>query len=185
MGYKDEIIKLRESGNTYNEINKILGCSLSTISFHCRKNGLSDYNTYRKPTDSDIKLMQEVYDKCGSSIKTAKELGWSKFTILKYITIKKLNKYEVYNNSKKSVSDWRKRTKIKLVEYKGGKCEVCGYDKMVSVLQFHHNNPLEKDFTISGKSWSYEKLRLEVDKCILLCANCHLEIHENIRNEKR
>jgi hypothetical protein len=76
-----------------------------------------------------------------------------------------------------AVINWRKRTKIKLVEYKGGKCERCGYDKYPEVLEFHHKDPNEKDFSISGKSWSFERLKKEVDKCILLCANCHRETH--------
>jgi hypothetical protein len=50
----------------------------------------------------------------------------------------------------------------------------------MNVLQFHHLDPTKKDFTIGGKSWSYERLKQEVDKCILVCANCHIEIHEEI-----
>ena len=76
---------------------------------------------------------------------------------------------------------WRKRKKIELVKYKGGKCERCGYDKTYEALQFHHINPSEKDFTISGKSYSLERLKKEVDKCIMVCANCHIEIHEELR----
>jgi hypothetical protein len=47
-------------------------------------------------------------------------------------------------------------------------------------LSFHHKNPNEKDFSISGKSLSFEKLRGEVDKCMLVCSNCHSEIHDGI-----
>ena len=68
-----------------------------------------------------------------------------------------------------------------LVNYKGGKCERCGYDKCVQALQFHHLNPDEKDFAISGKSYSFERLKKEVDKCIMVCANCHIEIHEELK----
>lgn len=71
--------------------------------------------------------------------------------------------------------------KHKLVVYKGGKCERCGYNKCEAALQFHHLNPEEKDFTIShinpGQEFNLEKLYKEVDKCILLCANCHAEEH--------
>ena len=51
----------------------------------------------------------------------------------------------------------------------GGKCFVCGYDKCVGALQFHHKNPNEKDFTISGKTLSFDRLKNEVDKCMLVC----------------
>jgi hypothetical protein len=78
--------------------------------------------------------------------------------------------------------NWRNRAKEKLVLYKGGKCEKCGYDNLnyLRVFEFHHIDSSEKDFTISGKTWSFERLRLEVDKCILLCSNCHKEIHEDL-----
>ena len=51
----------------------------------------------------------------------------------------------------------------------------------MSVLQFHHLNTEEKDFTISAKSYSFERLKKEVDKCVMLCSNCHIEVHEEIR----
>jgi hypothetical protein len=69
------------------------------------------------------------------------------------------------------------------VEYKDGSCEVCGYEKSIGALAFHHRDPKEKDFTISAKSYAYERLKKEVDKCILVCSNCHIEIHEEIKNK--
>jgi hypothetical protein len=55
----------------------------------------------------------------------------------------------------------------------------CGYDRCLEALEFHHIASGEKDFGISarGHSRSWEKTRQELDKCILLCANCHREIH--------
>ena len=76
----------------------------------------------------------------------------------------------------------KRRYKIKeiLVEYKGGKCEICGYNKCISALEFHHLDPNEKDFGIGQKGYtrSIEKNKEEANKCILVCANCHREIHE-------
>ncbi len=78
----------------------------------------------------------------------------------------------------------RKRLKERLVEYKGGKCEICGYNRCISALEFHHLDPSQKDFAIcSGDVKSYETMRKEVDKCILVCANCHREIHEKEHKE--
>lgn len=77
----------------------------------------------------------------------------------------------------------RRRDKIKLqaVEYKGGKCEKCGYNKCVGALEFHHLDTNEKDFGISARGYtrSWEKVKAELDKCILVCANCHREIHND------
>ena len=85
-----------------------------------------------------------------------------------------------------AVMNWRNRTKLKLIEYKGGGCSRCGYNKPIpSVYDFHHKNPKEKDFTISGKSWSYERLQIEADKCDLYCKNCHAEIHDGLVQESR
>tara|TARA_Y100000296_G_C4995576_1_gene167572 strand:+ start:40 stop:399 length:360 start_codon:yes stop_codon:yes gene_type:complete len=76
----------------------------------------------------------------------------------------------------------RRRRKQKAVDYKGGKCKICGYNKCNSSLQFHHIEPGHKDFGFSAKGWTraWEKQKIELDKCILLCANCHGEVHAGI-----
>jgi hypothetical protein len=68
--------------------------------------------------------------------------------------------------------------KAQLVVEAGGRCAVCGYDRHVGALQFHHLEPSEKSFTIShgGIARALEKARVEASKCILLCANCHAEV---------
>ena len=78
---------------------------------------------------------------------------------------------------KKNVGTWRKKTKELLVEYKGGKCEFCGYDKCIEALEFHHIDETTKEFAISGSTKSLEKQKKEADKCYMLCANCHRELH--------
>ncbi|MBR8838656.1 MAG: HNH endonuclease [Stigonema ocellatum SAG 48.90 = DSM 106950] len=72
--------------------------------------------------------------------------------------------------------------KEKCVAYKGGKCSRCGYNRCIDALEFHHINPTEKDLPLSaGKGYSFEKAKAELDKCILVCANCHREIHSEMR----
>lgn len=65
------------------------------------------------------------------------------------------------------------------LEYKGNKCEICGYNKCEEALEFHHLNPNEKDFCISDRDikLNWLKIKEELDKCQLVCANCHREIH--------
>lgn len=75
-----------------------------------------------------------------------------------------------------------------LVEYKGGACSVCGYSKNIAVLSFHHinneNNQKEYDISIRmGNRCSLETLKKEADKCILVCENCHREIHQKELDE--
>lgn len=72
----------------------------------------------------------------------------------------------------------RKKVKAALIAHLGGKCERCSYDRCLEALEFHHKEPGEKDFTIAHKlHWSLERLKKEVEKCHLLCANCHREVH--------
>jgi hypothetical protein len=75
--------------------------------------------------------------------------------------------------------------KKKCAEYKGSKCVCCGYDKYIGSLDFHHLDPNKKDFTISHfRNTSFTKnevkIKKELDKCILVCRNCHGEIHAGI-----
>ena len=74
--------------------------------------------------------------------------------------------------------------KLKTVEYKGGCCSICGYDKCADALAFHHCDPKMKEFRIGGSRKSWNNIRREADKCILLCANCHVELHDEIRKNK-
>ena len=79
----------------------------------------------------------------------------------------------------KAVQRRREKVRLMTVSYKGGRCQVCGYDRCIEALEFHHLDPTQKDFGISHKGYtrSWEKVKEEVDKCILLCANCHREVH--------
>lgn len=80
----------------------------------------------------------------------------------------------------------RRKTKEKAVAKLGGKCVRCSYDKSLRALEFHHIDPEQKDIQISmSKNNAWEKIEKELEKCILVCSNCHAEIHEEIEKEKR
>lgn len=68
----------------------------------------------------------------------------------------------------------------KLKEAKGGKCIKCGYNKCLKALEFHHLDPSKKDFTISNDHFKLLDAVNESKKCILLCSNCHKELHDNM-----
>lgn len=82
-------------------------------------------------------------------------------------------------SNSKNVSEHRRRTKERVVYYLGGKCILCGYNKCNRSLHAHHVEPANKKFSIArkGTTRSWKKLRKELDKCVLVCANCHGEIH--------
>lgn len=122
---KEEILKLRKQGKTYNEIIKITGAAKSTVSYHC-----------------------------GPSQKE-----------------KSTNRTRALKN----------KNKQKAVNYKGGQCTKCGYNKCIAALEFHHVNPNEKKFSISKRrGFTFENIKSELDKCIILCSNCHKELHFNL-----
>lgn len=77
----------------------------------------------------------------------------------------------------------RKNIKKWSLEYKGSKCQCCGYDKCSAALEFHHLDPTKKDFNISDRDikLNWNEIKNELDKCIIVCSNCHKEIHNGIR----
>jgi hypothetical protein len=73
----------------------------------------------------------------------------------------------------------RDKKKRACVEYLGGKCSLCGYDRCLRALDFHHLDPTTKKFGISGTSkMSFDVLKSELDKCVLLCNRCHAEVED-------
>lgn len=93
---------------------------------------------------------------------------------------------ECYNaahrNRYKIRKAWKKELMIEL--FKELKCSVCGYDKYFAALDLHHEDPSVKENEISDmKYYSKDKLREEIKKCIILCANCHREFHAKERGE--
>lgn len=84
-------------------------------------------------------------------------------------------------NGKKDGTNKRIDRKKKAVEYKGGACQLCGYSRCLRALSFHHRDPAEKDMKIGASfNRSWEACRIELDKCVLVCANCHMEIHAGL-----
>lgn len=180
----DEVISLKKDLKTYDEIREITKLPKNIISKICRKYELTKNRKFTSITKETIENMNRLYLELGSIKKVADEIGINRGTISKYLKYNDLNKRSNLSRKEqlsKNVVEWRKRTKLKLVEYKGGECEKCGYRKCIDALEFHHKDPNEKDFTISGKSWSFERLKKETDKCILVCSNCHKEIHFELK----
>lgn len=105
-----------------------------------------------------------------------------KFLSLNHVNYRK-NKPKVLRERMRKADE----AKAECVKYLGGKCEICGYDDHIAALQFHHMDPSKKEFILTKKfcnGHGLDKIQEEVDKCCLLCANCHaivthLQVREN------
>ena len=130
-------------------------------------------------------ILNELINKDLSTRKIANILNCSQATVkywLKKYNLKtkiadKLSEEELKKRNVERVTKRRKQLKALGVEYKGGQCIKCGYNKCIDALDFHHIKG--KDFSISAKGYtkSWETVKKELDKCVLLCANCHREEH--------
>lgn len=181
-GLKEKIEELFDKGYSYSQIVKELNCSKGTVSYHlslATKNKRDEKLVLLKKIEDDLPENFESLKKKYCDILTTRELQYFK---KKYRLINKigLKRGEI---PKEYYSDRRRDIKKQLVEYKGGCCSVCGYNKSFRSLHFHHINPEEKDFTL-GRKWGKlgfnETIKKELDKCILVCANCHGEIHDGM-----
>lgn len=117
------------------------------------------------------------------------EAAWAEYQVnRKRLKSKKYRESDKGKVRSFRVSETRRKNKLRLIEYKGGKCERCGYNKPIpGAYDFHHIDPLEKDFAISkkGETMALSKLKIEADKCMLLCKNCHAEIHHEINEQNK
>lgn len=158
----DDIISLRESGKSLKEIISITGYSKGNVSKWINKTEKSE----------DIK--QSLID----SYAKKRVVSLSK---LKERRTKRNEDRETKSSLKASINRKKKRyaKKKRLVELCGGKCCNCGYDKHTGALDFHHIDESLKLFSIRSNHLSRpaEDIAEEVNKCALLCANCHREVH--------
>jgi hypothetical protein len=80
------------------------------------------------------------------------------------------------------VSRRRRKVKAILVAEAGGRCVICGYDRYMGALEFHHLDPETKQrgLSQSGAAVALDRLRMEASKCALLCSNCHAEVEGGV-----
>jgi hypothetical protein len=87
------------------------------------------------------------------------------------------------SKSSEAVKRWRANTKQRMVDSMGGCCVICGYNRCLRALDFHHLDPSEKDFgfgSARGNPASWSKLVNELRKCVCVCRNCHAELHDGM-----
>ena len=94
------------------------------------------------------------------------------------------NKQKLYADDKRRTQERRVKNKLKAIEYLGGVCFHCGLKSAYrGVYDFHHKNPEDKEKDPGSlMHYSWNRIKEELDKCILLCANCHRIQHEKENN---
>lgn len=125
-----------------------------------------DCSPYKKHNTKKLIPKDNITYKCSSCGETDPD----KFYGRKRTLCKKCHNKEVVQRGK--------LLKRKAIEYKGGKCIHCGYSKYEESLDFHHLDSETKEYAISSnrnKSWN--NIKKELDKCVLLCSNCHKAYH--------
>ena len=101
-------------------------------------------------------------------IRTCKHHGLTEY----YLATRRCKKCTIHQSTER-----KKLLKQRAVDYKGGRCQLCGYNKHIAALEFHHIDPSKKDFNIGMAAKSWSTTLKELDKCMLVCANCHREEH--------
>jgi len=162
---KELLEKLINENLSTRQIGTKIGKSQSSIKHWLKKYGLkTNFNLYHKTEYGSHKWCT----------KCQKDCPIDHF----YNSKSKPNGYAYCKSCLNNLTvEKQRKLKRRCIEYKGGECVVCGYNKYEGAMDFHHVNPEEKDFTISRhKNKSFEKIKKELDKCILLCNRCHQEV---------
>jgi hypothetical protein len=159
----EELKPLVEEGLSAEKIGLIFDKGATTIRYWLSKFNLQTKAKRGHPRNNNREAHDVTCTKCGR--------------IYSYVPQNRQGHGSVLCNSC-HVNRRRFALKAKAVEYKGGSCIDCGYNKCSTAMHFHHLDPDQKEFQIGGKhSYSWLRIKEELDKCVLLCANCHSERH--------
>jgi excisionase family DNA binding protein len=161
---------LVDEGLSTREIADRLGFSQSTVRHWLRQHGLRTHRARQagssgvRGADPDRKLM------------TCARHGETPFWL------ETRGVYRCLRCRSEAVARRRRKLKEILVAEAGGHCSICGYDRYIGALQFHHRDGATKEFGLAdrGLTRSLDAVRAEANKCVLLCANCHSEVEGGI-----
>lgn len=155
---REHLTKLVEDGKSIRQIASETGRSPSGIRHWLRKFGLST----KKPLKYDGKCKF-----CSCELTDLNTYSGKRNWACK----KCFNKYRAEQFTK---------NKQAIIDYKGGRCEGCGWEGHYAAFDFHHRDPSQKDYEVSKTNKGWEQLTAEADKCALLCARCHRLVHAGV-----
>jgi transposase len=169
---KGRLEELIEQGASLNDLSEVLRLSVSSIRHWLAKYDLKTHGQgwrreqTRRAREAGLKHIS----------RNCKHHGMTTFIL------EGRGYYRCRECRKAAVSKWRREAKRRLVEAAGGCCLLCGYDRYLGALQFHHRDKTLKRFSLSraGHTRNFAEALEEAKKCILLCANCHAEIEAGV-----
>lgn len=174
---KELLEKLITQGLSQSQIAKHFEKSQTVTRYWLRKHGLNTLNLSRSKDLKDC-LNGKQCVCCNKDLTGAKSKFCSSLCKAKYFYTDNPNT----NGRQKEIA---KERKLKLIEMSGGCCEICGYKKNYSAMQYHHLDPSNKVFCLDARKLSntnWNSIVMEWEKCQLLCANCHMEVHNPDKN---
>ena len=166
---REQLEDLVAEGLSIREIADHVGVSPATVRHWLREYGLrtARASVRRAPASNGERLVVRECARHGSTqfVRRGDDKGW-----------------RCLRCRSEAVTRRRRRVKAILVREAGGGCALCGYDRHIGALGFHHLDPDDKRFSLGdrGVARSLERAREEARKCILLCANCHAEVEAGV-----
>jgi transposase len=163
---RERLEELVEAGLSVRAIGERVGVSYATVQHWLKKYGLKT----RRAAEPRSPEARTIERECPVHGLTA------------FVKYSRLDYHRCEQCRKERVVARRRQIKALLVAEAGGRCVLCGYDRHVGALQFHHLDPATKAFGLGlrGVARSLERCRAEARKCVLLCANCHAEVEAGI-----
>jgi transposase len=167
---RDALTALVEEGLSVRDIAARLQLSAATVRHWLREHGLQTHRTRTQAPTDDAEA--------GVAIRVCPSHGPTQF-----VRRGDNRGWRCLRCRSEAVTRRRQKVKDILVREAGGACAVCGYDRYVGALGFHHVDPANKRFSLShmGVARSLQRARLEARKCVLLCANCHAEVEAGVQ----
>lgn len=170
-GERENLERMLDAGSTLAEIGAVCGVAPGTVARRIEKYGLKGTRAMRR-----VALVREARANGAKEVTLECPIHRvTQFWVGKHsVRCKKCNAT--------AVADRRRRVKATLAKEAGGSCRRCGFDESHAALEFHHLDPETKSFAVSAKgvTRSIAALRVEAQKCVLLCANCHAMVEAGV-----
>jgi transposase len=171
---REELAALVDAGMSIAQVADKLGRSKGTVRHWLRTHGLATYaqrGRHQVDSTSAAKAAGRL-----TVMRNCNRHGLTDFLI------EGRGYYRCKRCRLERVSQRRRQVKSILVTEAGGRCALCGYDRCLAALHFHHRDPSTKRFHLSmqGVARSLASARAEMAKCVLLCANCHAEVESGV-----